>query len=69
MLFGGGVLDGKRRCGVQSALIRGRLLWGRDSGADMACIQGRPGGPTDRNARRAGFTLGYTKTVLTKEIA
>ena len=68
-LFGGGVLDTKRRCGVQSALIRQRLFWGRDSGADMACIMGRPGGPTDRNARRAGFVLGYTKTVLTKESA
>lgn len=69
MLFGGGVLETKRRCGVQSALIRGRLLWGRDSGADIAYVQGRPGGPTDRNARRAGFTLAYTKTVLTRENA
>lgn len=69
MLFGGGVLDGKRRCGVHSALIRGRLLWGRDSGAHIAFMQGRPGSTTERNARRAGFSLAYTKMSLVKEPA
>jgi len=66
-LFAGGVLDVNRRRGVQSALIRGRLLWARDSGATIACIQSLAGGPTERNARRAGFRLAYTRLSLTRE--
>jgi len=67
MLYSGGVLERHRRRGVQSALIRGRLMWARDRGADVAGITSIPGGPTERNARRAGFSLVDTQIVMTRE--
>jgi GNAT superfamily N-acetyltransferase len=67
ILFGAGVLPDFRRGGLHAALIHGRLMWARDSGATIACVQSVPGGPTERNARRAGFQLAYAKTVMTRE--
>ena len=68
ILYGAGVLPEHRRGGLHAALIHGRLMWARDTGATLAAIQSVPGGPTERNARRAGFQLAYAKTVMTREV-
>lgn len=55
VLFGGASLPEFRRRGLQSALIDARLDIARAQGADYALIGSEPDGPTERNARRAGF--------------
>lgn len=60
-LYGAAVLPQFRERGVQTALIKGRLMWSRPSNADVALIQCRPGVATGRNAERFGFTLAYAK--------
>lgn len=58
------VLPKARRQGVQLAMIAHRLKFVRDAGAKVATIQSRPGIPTERNARRMGFELAYTRAEL-----
>jgi GNAT superfamily N-acetyltransferase len=62
--FGASVLPAFRRRGVQQALIAARLQACADAGCELACIHGSPGAGTERNARRMGFTLAYTKLVM-----
>ncbi|MEX2219740.1 MAG: GNAT family N-acetyltransferase [Phycisphaerales bacterium] len=68
-LFGASVLGGFRRRGVQSLLIAERLRIARERGARVATIAARlsrePSG-TERNARRAGFQVGYTKVIVVR---
>jgi GNAT superfamily N-acetyltransferase len=65
-LFGTSVLPAFRRRGIQLALMIARLERGRALGADLADITSRPGIPTERNATRLGFQLGYVRVVLVK---
>ena len=63
-LWGTTVLPDHRRRGLQQALIAHRLRVGARAGAELAVIESRPGIPTERNAARMGFSLGYTRFVL-----
>ncbi len=63
-LFGTSVRPPFRRRGVHRALIDARIEAGRARGASLATIISAPGGPTERNAIRRGFELGYTRFVL-----
>lgn len=65
-LFGLSVLPQYRRRGVQQALIAARLEAAAQAGAVVATVGASPGVPTERNARRMGFQLGYTKAVLVR---
>lgn len=65
-LFGTSVLPEFRRRGIQQALIVARLERGRSLGADLADITSRPGIPTERNAARLGFRLGYVRLALVR---
>ncbi|HYE61668.1 MAG TPA: GNAT family N-acetyltransferase [Phycisphaerales bacterium] len=65
-LFGLSVLPAFRNRGLQSALIHHRLLAARDRGAKVATIGAAPGIGTERNARRAGFHVAYTRLFLTR---
>lgn len=65
-LFGASVAPTFRRRGVQGALIAARLNLAAKQGAALATIGTRPGIPTERNARRLGFQLAYTKIVLVR---
>jgi GNAT superfamily N-acetyltransferase len=64
VLIAGGVAPEARRLGIHSAFIRFRLNVARDLGLDYATIASTPGGPTERNARRAGFATAYTQHML-----
>lgn len=55
VLFGGATLPAFRKRGLQSALIHRRCLLAQKRGAAYVLIGSQPGGPTERNARRAGF--------------
>lgn len=65
-LFGLSVLPEHRRQGIQQALIAHRLNYAASKGARLATIGGRPGQATERNVRRMGFQLAYTKVVMTR---
>ena len=63
-LFGGSVVEGWRRRGIQQALIAARLERAAANGATLAVIHTRPGIPTERNAMRLGFAPSYTKVAM-----
>lgn len=65
-LFGLSVLPEFRRKGIQSALIAARLRAAAAAGCTVATIGARPGVATERNARRMGFQIAYTKVVLVR---
>lgn len=56
-LVAGSVFPEARRQGVQTALIRHRLRLARDLGLRYVTVGSKPGGPTERNALRHGFTV------------
>lgn len=60
-LGGLSVLDGYRRRGVQQSLIAARLNLAAERGARLSTIGSKPGAGTERNVRRMGYQLGYTK--------
>ena len=53
-----------RRCGVQSAFIRFRLQQAAAAGLEYVTVSSTAGGPTERNALRAGFSVAYTQVGL-----
>lgn len=65
-LFGLSVLPEYRRRGVQLALIAGRLNEAARLGCKLATVSARPGVATERNARRMGFQVGYTKVAMVR---
>lgn len=60
-LWGAVVAEPFRRRGIQQALIAHRLKQGVAEGCAVAVIECEPGIATERNARRLGFTLAYTR--------
>ncbi len=65
-LFGLSVLKDYRRRGIQQAMMAWRLNEAARRGAKFATIGARPGIATERNARRMGFQVAYTKVILVK---
>jgi hypothetical protein len=53
-----------RRRGVQSAFIRFRLQQAAAAGLEYVTVASTPGGATERNALRAGFSVAYTQVGL-----
>ena len=48
--------------GVQAALLRRRIEWGRAEGCDLVAASAVPAGASARNLSRLGFGLAYTQT-------
>ena len=65
-LFALSVLKDYRRRGIQQAMMAWRLNEAARRGAKFATIGARPGIATERNARRMGFQVAYTKAILVK---
>lgn len=65
-LYGLSVLSEYRGRGVQQALIAARLEHAARNGARLATIGGDPGMATERNVRRFGFHVAYTKMHLVR---
>ena len=65
-LAGASTLPAHRRRGVQSALLRSRLLDAADSGCDLAVVTTEPASKSQQNVQRAGFSLLYSRAVLIK---
>jgi hypothetical protein len=60
------VAEEYRRGGVQLAITAERLNAAAQSGAAFATIGARPGVATERNARRMGFQVAYTKVAVAR---
>jgi ribosomal protein S18 acetylase RimI-like enzyme len=65
-LSGAATLPAHRRKGVQSALLRYRLLEGAKRGCDVAVVTTSPGSKSQENVQKAGFALLYTRAILIK---
>lgn len=65
-LYGLSVLPEHRRRGIQQAMIAARLTLARDRGCTLATITGPPGAGTERNVRRMGFQIAYTRAILVR---
>lgn len=65
-LMGVSTLASHRGRGIQQALIVERLAAARARGCTLATIGSRPGIPTERNAMRLGFVMGYTTVILVR---
>ena len=55
-----------RRCGVQTALLRHRLLEARERGCTLAVVTTQPGSTSQANVQRRGFTVLYTRAILVR---
>jgi len=65
-LAGLSVREEYRRQGVQQALIAWRLNEAARRGCRIATIGSKPGQATERNVRRMGFSLAYTKVTMVR---
>ncbi len=65
-LFGLSVAPAFRRRGIQLALMAARLRRAAERGARVATISSKPGVATERNARRMGFEVAYTRVALAR---
>ena len=65
-LAGAATLPAHRRRGVQSALLRARLLDAARQGCDLAIVTTEPGSKSQENVQRAGFALLYARAVLVR---
>jgi GNAT superfamily N-acetyltransferase len=68
-LSGASTLPAHRRRGVQSALLRARLLDAARQGCDLAIVTTEPASKSQENVQRAGFVLLYSRAVLIRASA
>lgn len=66
-LCGAATLPRFRRRGVQTTLLRHRLCWARQQGAELAIVTTLPGSKSQQNVQRVGFELLYTRAMLVLE--
>jgi ribosomal protein S18 acetylase RimI-like enzyme len=65
-LAGASTLPAHRRRGVQSALMRARLVAAAAAGCDLAVVTTEPASKSQENVQRAGFTLLYVRAILVR---
>jgi GNAT superfamily N-acetyltransferase len=63
-MSGASTLPQHRRKGVQSALLRSRLLDAARHGSDLAIVTTEPASKSQQNVQRMGFELLYSRAVL-----
>lgn len=66
LLCGAATLPEHRRCGVQTALLRGRLLDAARAACDVAVVTTAPGSKSQENVQRQGFSLLYARAILVR---
>jgi ribosomal protein S18 acetylase RimI-like enzyme len=66
-LAGAATLPEHRRRGVQSALLRARLVDATRSGCDIAIVTTQPASKSQENVQRAGFSLLYARAVMVRQ--
>ncbi len=68
-LAGASTLPPHRRRGVQSTLLRARLVAAAAAGCDLAVVTTEPASKSQLNVHRAGFTLLYGRAILVRPAA
>ena len=68
-LAGASTLPPHRRRGVQSTLLRARLLAAAAAGCDLAVVTTEPASKSQENVQRAGFALLYVRAILVRPAA
>jgi ribosomal protein S18 acetylase RimI-like enzyme len=63
---GAATVPAHRRRGVQTALLRARLVAATEAGCDVAVVTTQPGSKSHQNVQRQGFDLLYTRAILVK---
>ena len=63
-LAGASTLPAHRRRGVQSTLMRARLVAAAAAGCDLAVVTTEPASKSQENVQRAGFVLLYVRAIL-----
>ncbi len=67
LLAGAATLPPYRNRGVHAALHHARLALARRSGCDLAAQGAHPGSTSQRNAKRRGLRVAYTRAFLVRE--
>ena len=67
-LCGSATLPQHRRRGVQTALLRHRLVEAARRGCDVAVVTTQPGSKSQQNVQRSGFAVLYVRAVLVRPI-
>jgi hypothetical protein len=62
ILAGASTIPDARRQGAQNALLATRLKFAREHGCRLAMMCALPGGQSQKNAQRNGFSIAYTRT-------
>lgn len=65
-LAGASTLPPHRRHGVQSTLLRARLVAAAGAGCDLAVVTTEPASKSQENVQRAGFALLYVRAILVR---
>jgi ribosomal protein S18 acetylase RimI-like enzyme len=66
-LCGAATLPDHRRRGVQSALLRARLVDAAREGCDLAIVTTQPASKSQENVQRAGFVLLYARAIMVRQ--
>ena len=66
---GAGTLPRFRRRGVQTALLRARLMDAAAAGCRIGVVLTQPGSKSQQNVQREGFALLYARHLLVKAAA
>jgi GNAT superfamily N-acetyltransferase len=67
-LCGAATLPEHRRHGVQTALLRHRLLKASRRGCDVGIVTTQPGSKSQQNVQRFGFALLYARAILVRPV-
>jgi ribosomal protein S18 acetylase RimI-like enzyme len=65
-LCGAATLPAHRRLGIQTALLRERLICAARAGCDVAIVTTEPGSKSQENVQRQGFELLYVRAIMIK---
>jgi ribosomal protein S18 acetylase RimI-like enzyme len=67
-LSGAATLPEHRRRGVQSALLRARLVEAARQGCQLSVVTTQPASKSQENVQRAGFTVLYVRAILVRPV-
>jgi ribosomal protein S18 acetylase RimI-like enzyme len=68
-LSGAATLPEHRRRGIQTMLLRARLVDAARNGCDLAVVTTQPASKSQENVQRAGFSLLYPRAVLVRDLS
>jgi GNAT superfamily N-acetyltransferase len=68
-LFGASTLPAYRNRGVQTALLRRRMMRAAEAGCDLVVCLAQPGSSSQRNVVRRGFEVLYTRVKFERDLA